>query len=65
MPLMTPLTDPTSMSREDLLALAASLQRQVAELTASDEDPEPARHLETSSAVQESDNDDQRQASAR
>jgi hypothetical protein len=64
MPLMTPLTDPASMSREDLLALAASLQRQVAELTASDEDHEPARHLETSSAVQESDNDDQRQASA-
>jgi hypothetical protein len=50
---MTPLADPASMSREDLLALAASLQRQVAELTASDEDHEPARHPEVSSAVQE------------
>jgi hypothetical protein len=41
------------MSRQDLLALAASLQRQVAELTASDEDPEPARHRETFPVVQE------------
>jgi hypothetical protein len=34
---MTPLTDPASVSREDLLALAASLPSQVAELIASDE----------------------------